>query len=518
MNELNPDRTTKLSKNTIFNLTGWGWSVFLSLITTPFIIRKLGTEAYGIYVIVVMVTGYAGTFSGSLSDATVKFLAATFSREGKVPARRIVFMTQVLVVGLSLPIAILLFFAAQFFASKVFRINPDSLATASYALQLGALSFLVTQLKNTFRSVPIALHRFEIVNLLDSIIWTTNILFTIIVLLLGGNVVNVIAIQLIFAMVATICFAFSMKSLLEGFPIVTSLDSKNMNQILGLSSKLFANGIFSTLSAQVDKTIIAITLGASSLTYYAVPARLMDYVGNFASQSGWAFYPLSSELAAQGRSDTLNQIYLQGTRILIVFSTGLTAILAACSPLILRFWLGLGFETHSAAVMSILMASVLIASQASLPYHLCNGMGYASWNVIRTLLMLVFIGLGVITLAPKFGLIGAAAGYFSGIVLSIIPTVFYFQWKILKLNVFKFFIFVYFRPLMAGGLVFLIGFLIARIVVSFLGAVGLAIGMVVGYILLILALKVFDSSELKKLFAKIPFLRAKKKILLKEDF
>src|SRR6185503_9752041 len=71
--------TQGLARNTFFNLVGWAWPVLLAFVVVPYIVSSLGNDAYGIFSIVSIVTGYLSLFHGPVARGNVRFMAEAYA-------------------------------------------------------------------------------------------------------------------------------------------------------------------------------------------------------------------------------------------------------------------------------------------------------------------------------------------------------------------------------------------------------------------------------------------------------
>src|SRR3989338_2321533 len=70
----------KIVRNTIFNIIGRFWGILVILFLTPYIIRQIGIERYGIWAIVGVVTGYFGMLDFGIGTSFVKYIAEFYTK------------------------------------------------------------------------------------------------------------------------------------------------------------------------------------------------------------------------------------------------------------------------------------------------------------------------------------------------------------------------------------------------------------------------------------------------------
>ena len=65
----------KVARNTAYSALGYAVSVLALIFLTPYIIHQLGASLYGIWILVTVVTGYAGLTDLGIGTSLQKFVA-----------------------------------------------------------------------------------------------------------------------------------------------------------------------------------------------------------------------------------------------------------------------------------------------------------------------------------------------------------------------------------------------------------------------------------------------------------
>src|SRR5690242_13517936 len=73
--------TARTARNALINTSGALWSTILAIVATPVVIRALGADLYGVYILVASVTSYIGLVELNLSSALVKYVAEHAGRD-----------------------------------------------------------------------------------------------------------------------------------------------------------------------------------------------------------------------------------------------------------------------------------------------------------------------------------------------------------------------------------------------------------------------------------------------------
>ena len=175
------NRSGRLILNSIYSLLGWFLPVTLGLLVTPFLLRRLGVEAYGVYLVILGFIGYSFTFS--VSKAVAKYVSE-FKATGETEKINSVITAAF---GVSLFVGIIGFLLtavlAEWAVKDLLQISPNFQRTATVALMIGGASIPLILIGQVFQYVLQGSHRFGPLSIITNLNW---------LLLNAGNVLLVI--------------------------------------------------------------------------------------------------------------------------------------------------------------------------------------------------------------------------------------------------------------------------------------------------------------------------------------
>lgn len=404
--------TQGLARNTVFNLLGWLWPIGLSLVTLPYILSQLGTDAYGIFALTSVVAGYLGFLNGPVAMGSVRFLAEAYARKQWSDFRSIALAGIAIIGPLSLLGGLLMFLAADWLATKVFAISAAHIQSSVTAFRLAALSFVLNGLDGAVQSIPAAMRRYDILNQAKLIIGSLNTGAIILALWWGWGLPGALVAQVFSSALALGLFIAVGWWLLRNLPgDRRTLPSMTfIKRLAPFSSLLFAGNIASQVGLQIDRTLVGVLLGTSAMAYYSVPTRITDKIPGMMLMFCTALYPLSSEAVATGRTTELRELYHDMVRRLLWLSALIATPLMALSKDLLGLWIGPEFMVSSWFVLSLLAAGTVWRSTGSVAYHVCTGMGRAGLSLIASIGTAVFMIVPVYVMTRLWGAPGTALG------------------------------------------------------------------------------------------------------------
>jgi O-antigen/teichoic acid export membrane protein len=125
--------TTKVVKGSLWTLGGQVAPLGVSLVTTPFVIRMLGAESYGVLILVGLIPTYLGFADFGMSMASTKFASEAYAEGDATREARIVRTAGLISLCTSLPFGIAIFALSGRLAA-VFNVPAHLHAEASLAL------------------------------------------------------------------------------------------------------------------------------------------------------------------------------------------------------------------------------------------------------------------------------------------------------------------------------------------------------------------------------------------------
>ena len=199
--EAAPSLASRTTANAAINFIGVFWTAVLGVIQVPIVVHALGTDVYGVYVLITIIASYIGLVELNLSAALVKYVAEYAGRSEHEYIQEVIGTTLALYLGLGTCAGIIFLIGGRALLPYL-NIPPDALRPAWNALVVTAVALPLTLMSGTIGMVPAAVGRFDISVLVSTTIGTLSTAATIAVALLGGKLVALAGVNAATAIVA----------------------------------------------------------------------------------------------------------------------------------------------------------------------------------------------------------------------------------------------------------------------------------------------------------------------------
>src|SRR5580704_562795 len=128
----------KFDKSQILRNVGSSWSalgvnVLVGIFLSPYILHRLGDEAFGLWILIFSVTGYYGLFDLGIRSSIVRYIAKYSATEEYDELNRLVNTAMFSYSGIGI-LAMVVTLTATYYVDSIFKIPPAFLSTARWLL------------------------------------------------------------------------------------------------------------------------------------------------------------------------------------------------------------------------------------------------------------------------------------------------------------------------------------------------------------------------------------------------
>jgi O-antigen/teichoic acid export membrane protein len=396
-------------RNVFCNWVSYFVTAVLGFLLTPVIVHSLGNTGYGLWTLVLSLTGYFGLLDLGIRSSLGRFVARHVAMKNEEMVNRTV-STALAMLGLGgLATLTLTAIVAHFFLGS-FNVGAEFHSAGKAALLLAGINVACVLPLGVFAAVLVGIERFDIISGITTVGALTRAASVVVLLRSGHGLLALAAVSFLVSMAEYTAMAIAAKRLYKPLRMRFSLvDRATFSELFGFSIYRFIWIAATQLIFYTDSVVIGAMLGAAAITTYAIAASLINYGRTVVSLLTDTFYPAATRMDAQKDIAGLRELLFHGTRIALLVACPLCLGYVFLGRQFISLWMGKEYAS-SAVLLAVLAIAQLSAMSQNVSALILAGMAKH-----RILAYIVFAE-GVtnlvlsIILVRQIGVIGVAWG------------------------------------------------------------------------------------------------------------
>ncbi|MBO0347849.1 flippase [Phormidium pseudopriestleyi FRX01] len=399
-----------LVRGSLWSIGGQAAPLVASMIATPFVIRLLGTESYGVLALINVLIGYLGFADIGMSSASTKFGAEANAR-GDTEEEVAVIWTA-LVIN-SIPVLLAAFLLAIMSRTIVEQLLdlPQSLQEPTIlALRISSLGFVARSISGVLNTPQLVRFRVDLYNSITASYNVAQISLVPVVLLLGLGLPGAVLLISFINFLMAVNMALISNKLLP-FLRKPTLSIVLVKPLITYGSAILLIVLISTVLTGTEKIVLVRFASVKALAYYSVAftiAKLLNVLPGALSQS---LFPAFSRLQVNTEKKSLKTMYSQCCRgLLLCLFLSATFICFFAQPF-LTTWAGAEYGRESIIPLYILVMGCFFEGMSYVPSFLLQAVGKPYMiTYIQAAEILPYL-LMTALLSSSFGAVGAAVAW-----------------------------------------------------------------------------------------------------------
>lgn len=403
--------TRVVARNVLCNWAGMAAHMLTGFVLAPFLVRHLGVERYGLWILVSSLTGYFALLDlgvGAAVGRNVAYRRAQGDAEGvnAILSTALVLLSAVAVLTLLGTAGVIAAFP------YLFSVPPDQAGAVPLALFIVGLNLAVTFPSYVFDGTLWALQRFDLLNAVAIPVQAARVGLTFYLVPRGGGLVA-LALIIFGTTLAGIAVKAVICSRLEPrlWPRPRYVRREAAQTLWGYGIWYFFLSMERPIAPQVLPAVISSRwsgLGVAFVTPHNIATRLVAYATSFLIAGTQVLTPLATALHAGRQHNQQQRLFLEGGKYCLALELFFFTLFVWLGQAFIGLWIGHKLDYAWQLLVILALGEVLPMSQW-LSYSLVLGMGrhkVLAWLSIAE--TVVVLGLALALVRP-FGLLGVCA-------------------------------------------------------------------------------------------------------------
>jgi len=402
-----------LVRNAISNWAGFAVNLVVTFLLTPFVLRSLGDTRYGVWVLVLGLTGYYGLFDLGFRSGISQYLTRHLATRDFDQLNRTA-STAFVALSACGAVVLLVSLAVAWLAPLVFTIPPDAVREVRWCILVIGATTAVQFPCFPYGAVFTATQRYDALNAVRISIRIAAAIATYAALALGHGLVALAAVN---AAGDLIAYALQFRVAHRILPELRIVPKwANWASLWAMT----AYGIWSVviqganyLKHYFHAIVIGLFMPIAALAPYSLASGLVSHVGGMFIPIATVFFPLAASLDAQNDLERQRKMYLAGARVFFLGISTVALIAVVWAKDFFRLWVGSRFvEAGPYTSVQLLFGLLILGSVFAVGQRI--GMqtllGKRRMSVIAALLAAEAVATVVLALClvDRYGLLGIA--------------------------------------------------------------------------------------------------------------
>jgi O-antigen/teichoic acid export membrane protein len=347
---------TQLSRNSLMSAFRFFISAPIPLLVVPFMLNKLGTDLFGLWALigVMSAVGQLGDFGIGLM--IVKSVAEMNASKGSNRLNDTVSTAFVLYVSIALILGLLIYYSSGYLVRNILSVPQVFFREAQYLLRVYIVIISAGMITNIYISIINGLQRIDISSGILLVTNIVNAIGVVIVLSLGMGLNGLVVNNLFTAIGTGISAWFIVKKIAPHINIkLSNFHWREVKSILGYGSNIQVINIAGLLGDPLVRAMISMFAGVSFVAYYEITMRIMTPFRSMFSQAINPLMPFAAESHALGERISIINVYKKATSYVMLISIPLFMLLFLLLPSFIELWIGPNYEisTYTFRILSI---------------------------------------------------------------------------------------------------------------------------------------------------------------------
>ena len=431
----------------------------------PIMIRHLGAERYGFWMLVADFTVYYGYLDLGIRSAVSYYVALYIARHSATDLNETAATAFWSITALSGLMALTGLGLARLFPLlfDISRIDSGEVRLTVILMTLYAAIGLPAEVLGAILNGN---RRLDIPNIADAVTRAASAVGTFVCLVTGAGLVAISLVQVCAKLVYLLWNWVALRRVLPEISLAITLWRLGCLRRLagfGVPSLLLSLGVL--VSSRTDLVVIGMFLGVRMVALYSIPRSLMEYAATAVRTFAASFTAHLTHLHAQHRADDLYTLYRRASRLSGLAAFLLSAYIAAFGRSFLALWQGPAFVTGPWTGRADL--ALLILAAAFLP-RLLSSMNTQLLYATKRLSFIVWINAIEAAIKICLSLLLVRPWGLAGVAVSNLIPMLLFEGVAIPAYVFRgfpiwsrsFVVDVFGRPIAAGAVAYLASMLL----------------------------------------------------------
>jgi O-antigen/teichoic acid export membrane protein len=399
-----------LVRNIFSNWAGVIANLAVAFFLSPFLVHRLGDSGYGLWVLVLSVTGYMGLLDSGLRVSIVKHTAEHNARRDYEGLNRVLMTGLTLYGSLSVLVVLLAVVGSAWFTA-FFKVPAADVPVGRILVLIAGVNVALTLPLGVFGGLLSGLQRYDLVNRASILVLFARTIAIVVAVWAGYGLIGLGVVHIVSQLLNGVMLVTMSRRELPTMSLEPQrLEWETVTSLYSYSGFIVLNNVAMFLLFYSGEVLIGMFVGTAAVTPYALARSLVAYLSSLIGAMTQVFHPYASDQHARGNKDAVGKALLVGTKtsLLIALPVGVSFLIIG--PAFIGLWVGPQYGHAASVLLAWLTIPQIVWLSQSTGGNVLLGVGkhrFLTFINLATGVSGIAIGLALI---PSLGGVGVAAG------------------------------------------------------------------------------------------------------------
>jgi O-antigen/teichoic acid export membrane protein len=397
-----------LRQNVFYSVLDYISQPAIMLIAAPLLLRTLGVQQYGTWMLVNSIAATASGLGGGFGDGATKYVSMYRSSGDHKGAVRSVAAVLAVNCAFGLLSAVTMIACAPWLIGHVFAVEPNLRRAGIVALRISAALLVARFAEAVFTCALRGCERYRPMVAISVVSRTAVTLSALALALTGHGLIAILWATLALGLLSLAGQAWLAHWTLKTDGMWHALDLRTgIREVFSFGAFTWLKATLGVLTGYADRLLVAGLLGTGPLAFYALCNQLTQPIHALMASAFNFIFPNFSAQTASGRwSETVRSYRVASAAATLVVLT-LCATMIVGSKTILRLWLGTAVAAQYHGLLIAMVIGNGLLALSVVPHYAALALGRSRALAFVNLGAGIFSLAGAYLLIQRMGLIGA---------------------------------------------------------------------------------------------------------------
>ena len=346
------------------------------LVSAPTLLKHLGVAQYGIWIVTTAALNTGSIIASGFGDANIQYISSARSHGNSDVLLRAVRSMLGINLLLGVALAIISWMLVPLAARHVAGSAAGLAAACLPSLRIASALMLARAIESVCVSTQRAFERYGAAVRLSLLARVITVVAAVLLSMRGFGVAAIMVATACFMVLSTAAQLFRLKQYLGASSLLPSFDRQATSALFGIGAFSWLLAVSGVVFTQADRLLLGVSLGATTVTAYALCVQMAQPVYGIASSGLHFLFPYLSARSETSEPSAIRKVVLAAFAVNFLIVAAGTGILLLYGPVALYAWVGRPVAQNAVSILTPIVCSFALLGLSVTGYYSLLALGH----------------------------------------------------------------------------------------------------------------------------------------------